>query len=80
VMYPLTCLSPVSHAGRSEGQSRSCRSGSRASEAVESCSCTVASDRLERAEAQDTVWLKLEYAYSKHHLVLQYLPTRDQAS
>jgi hypothetical protein len=34
----------------------------------------VASDRPERAGAPDTVWL--EYAYRKHHPVLQYLPTK----
>jgi hypothetical protein len=34
----------------------------------------VASDWLERAGAPGTVWL--EYAYSKHHPVLQYLPMK----
>ena len=34
----------------------------------------VASERIERSGAPDSVWL--EYAYRKHHPVLQYLPTK----
>ncbi len=34
----------------------------------------VASESIERSGAPDSVWL--EYAYHKHHPVLQYLPTK----
>ena len=34
----------------------------------------VASESIERSGAPDSVWL--EYAYRKHHPVLQYLPTK----
>ena len=61
----------VSPTGKSEGGIRGSQPGSGAFEAVESFS---ESERIELSGPPDSVWL--EYAYRKHHPVLEYLPTK----
>ena len=69
---------PYKQKTKPEGQSGNCRSGSIASETVDDFRvAAVASDRLERARAQDTMWL--EYAYHKHHPMLQHPRSAYQA-
>jgi hypothetical protein len=67
--------SPVSHTGGSEAREGSCQSRASLVELLKPLRvAAVASDRLKRAGAEDTVWLV--YTYRKHHPVLQYLPTK----
>ena len=74
-VYTILDVSPdmsVSLTGRSEGQNRDCKPGSRASEAVKSCSGSIRQDRTLRSPGHYVV----ECAYHKHHPVLQYLQTK----
>jgi hypothetical protein len=65
-------LSPVLHTGRSEGRSWSVSLDLELLKPLRVAA--VASERLEHAEAPDTVWL--EYPYHKKDQVFLYLPTK----
>jgi hypothetical protein len=74
-MYPLTSLSPGGPSHLQADQKSGAGAISLDLELLKPLRvAAVASDWLERAGAPDTVWL--EYAYSKYHPVLQYLPTK----